>query len=119
MKKFDDYEFQIEWIENIESITEDDKKRLYELRTLNKRRKTHLNYLKKNQKIYDECKRREKLIREIEKEEKEVFDDVSLLKKVIIPKILFLSSYFDSHCSWDVVILSGEVYIQILTFNFL
>jgi len=26
MKKFDDYEFQIEWIENIESITEDDKK---------------------------------------------------------------------------------------------
>ena len=33
MKKFDDYEFQIEWIENIESITEDDKKRLYELRT--------------------------------------------------------------------------------------
>ena len=87
MKKFDDYEFQIEWIENIESITEDDKKRLYELRTLNKRRKTHLNYLKKNQKIYDECKRREKLIREIEKEEKEVFDDVSLLKKVIIPKI--------------------------------
>ena len=61
MKKFDDYEFQIEWIENIESITEDDKKRLYELRTLNKRRKTHLNYLKKNQKIYDECKRREKL----------------------------------------------------------
>lgn len=87
MKKFDDYEFQIEWIENIESIDEDDKKRLYELRTLNKRRKTHLNYLKKNQKIYDEYKRREKLVKEIEKKEKEVFDDVSLLKKVIIPKI--------------------------------
>ena len=38
MKMFNDYEFQIEWIENIESITEDDKKKLYELRTLNKRR---------------------------------------------------------------------------------
>jgi len=84
MKKFDDYEFQIEWIENIESITEDDKKKLYELRTLNKRRKTHLNYLKKNQKVYDEYQRREKLIKELEKE---VFDDVSLLKKVIIPTI--------------------------------
>jgi hypothetical protein len=87
MKKFDDYEFQIEWIENIESITEDDKKKLYELRTLNKRRKTHQNWIKKNQKVYDEYKRREKLIKELEKEEKEVFDDVSLLKKVIIPTI--------------------------------
>ena len=72
MKKFDDYEFQIEWIENIESITEDDKKKLYELRTLNKRRKTHQNWIKKNQKVYDEYKRREKLIKELEKEEKNV-----------------------------------------------
>ena len=87
MKKFDDYEFQIEWIEDIESIDEDDKKKLYELRRLNRRRKTHLNYLKKNQKVYDEYKRREKLIKELEKEEKEVFNDISLLKKVIIPKI--------------------------------
>ena len=85
MKKFDDYEFQIEWIENIESITEDDKKKLYELRTLNKRRKTHENYLKKNEKIYNEYQRRGKLIKELEKEEKKVFDDVSLLKKIIIP----------------------------------
>jgi hypothetical protein len=85
MKNFDNYEFQIEWIENIDTITEDDKKKLYELRTLNKRRKTHQNWIEKNQKVYDEYKRREKLIKELEKEEKEVFDDVSLLKKVIIP----------------------------------
>ena len=84
MKKFDDYEFQIEWIENIESITEDDKKKLYELRTLNKRRKTHLNYLKKNQKVYDEYKRREKLIKELEKEEKEVFKKEKNLYLLIV-----------------------------------
>jgi hypothetical protein len=87
MKQFDDYEFQIEWIQDMESITEDDKEKLYELRNLNKRRRTHQNWVKKNQKIYDEYKRREKLIKEIEKKEKEVFDDISLLKKVIIPKI--------------------------------
>lgn len=85
MKKNEDYEFQIEWIQDIESISEDDKEKLYELRNLNKRRKTHQNWIKKNQKIFDEYKRREKLIKEIEKEEKEVFDDVSSLKKVIIP----------------------------------
>ena len=87
MKKFDDYEFQIEWIEDIESIDEDDKKKLYELRRLNRRRKTHQTWIEKHQKIVEEFNRREKLIKEIEKEEKEVFDDISVLKKVIIPKV--------------------------------
>ena len=81
MKKFEDYEFQIEWIEDIESIDEDDKKKLYELRRLNRRRKTHLRWVEKHHRIVEEFNRREKLIKELEKEEKRVFDDISLLKK--------------------------------------
>ena len=89
MRKEDYYDYQIEFIEKneYESLDDGDREKLLEIRRLSRRRKQHQLWVDKHQNIYDEYIRREKLIKEMEKDEKDVFDDISLLKKRIIPQI--------------------------------
>jgi len=93
MKKEEELEFQIEYLEKnkYDDLDEEERESLLELRKLNRRKKQHQSWIKKNQNIYDDFKRREKLIKEIVIEEKDFFNDVFSLKKVVIPKI---SVYF-------------------------
>ena len=89
MKKEEYYDFQIEYLQNNEydSLNDEDKKHLLNLRNLNRRRKQHQRWIDKNQRIVDEYLRREQMVKDIKKEERIVFDDVSLLKKRIFPYI--------------------------------
>lgn len=87
MSKKDYYDFQIQYLENNEYdfLNEEDKKNLLSLRNLNRRRKQHERWIKKNQRVFNEFLRREKLLKEIKKEERNVFDEITLLKKDVIP----------------------------------
>ena len=89
MKKEEYYDYQIEYLQNneYESLDDEDLENLLSLRNLNKRRKQHQRWIDKHQKIIDEYNRREQLLKDIRKEERIVFDDVSLLKKTIFPYI--------------------------------
>jgi len=87
----ENYDYFIQWIEDIESIHEDDRKRLYELRNHNRNRNKHLSWIEKNEerieKELQELKRRKQMVRKWEMKEKEVFDEILFLKKVIIPTL--------------------------------
>ena len=56
MKKEEYYDFQIEYLQNNEynSLNDEDKKHLLNLRNLNRRRKQHQRWIDKNQRIVDE-----------------------------------------------------------------
>ena len=63
MKKEEYYDFQIEYLQNNEydSLNDEDKKHLLNLRNLNRRRKQHQRWIDKNQRIVDEYLRREQM----------------------------------------------------------
>ena len=89
MKRKEYYEFMIEYLNTVEyqSLPQDDLDNLLKLRNLNRRRKQHQKWVDKNEKIYNEYLSRKKLIKELMREEKEVFNEINLLKKVVIPII--------------------------------
>lgn len=89
MKKREYYDFEIDYLEKYEyeNLSDLDKESLLELRNLNRRRNQHERWVDKHQKIIDEYNRRLDLIKDIRINEKDVFDDVSLLKKVVKPQI--------------------------------
>ena len=76
----ENYDYFIQWIEDIDSISEDDRKRLYELRNHNRNRNKHLSWIEKNEerieKELQELKRRKQMVRKWEMKEKEVFDEI-------------------------------------------
>ena len=89
MKKKGYYDFEIDYLEKYEyeNLRDEDKESLLELRNLNRRRNQHEKWIDKHQKIVDEYSRRLGVIKEIKITEKDVFDDISLLKKIVIPLI--------------------------------
>ena len=89
MKKEDYFNYQFQYLKNDEHhlLGWEDSKSLHKLRTLNKKIDQHKQWLDQNQKMYNEYIETKKLVDVLIKEKKEVFSNVSLLKKTKFPRI--------------------------------